>query len=960
MDQYDCVILNQNYDIDLLRKDCEKAINHTDFTIRKAVKGASVSLFRDTIGWSSIPLHSIDGIEGNEGNILRTLSDDVVFKSTPCLKKCSYFKKILKDLNTEIYLVRLMKLKANGYIAPHNDGAQFYDRRKMIRCHIPIYTNKNVNFGVGEKEYYLDRCKLWYTRVDKLHWVKNNSDEDRIHLVIDIRPTLKIMENIGLTDISLYEKFYFQNTDFNDKIKFSKINNTINPQSDICLIMCQWKRYHTLENILKTIEKQTISVDIYLWNNNYDTKDELDEILEKFKYSHLNIYLHNSKHNIKCQGRLITANILRYIYKNIIFLDDDEVMDNEYVIETFKNEVEKYPNTIFSIWALDFLSPNKFYNRKRKGNNELANYAGGGGAIYPSNLFSNKFLEWLPKMFFNVEDFLCNIFISKYMDGNNRASNAKISFIPNEYDSKDSMSWGEKYCDRTGIEIHELKNKCLQWAVENYNYPIIFDNSKNLKIIVPFYNVDPKLLYECLESIKNQTYVNYSVCIIDDASNDSDERVEIINSYLNNPNWYIIKQKVNGGPLVSRDVGIRKMCNNDSDIIVLIDGDDKLAHNKVFERIIKEYEKDIYLTFGNFKTSNNIICWDLDIVNWEKVIEENKYREVCQPEYWDELLISKKNTAFKFPFAPIRTFKFFLYSKIKDKDLRDMDNNYDKYATDKTIMLPMLEMSGGKFSYINEILYIYNNNNGNNTHTDPNNWNLQTRQSLYVNKLSKYTSLFRENKFDKNNLYTVWKKFNNDDEDLFILFSNDNNWNSLNEFYDLFVDKNVLFLRDTNCHWYINGIPGCSSNIIETIDFLKEKIKEFECTNITTVGYREGGYAAILYGHYIKANKIIVFDPVTYLDNKTRNSKNDTRWDNDEYLKEFNKSNIKQLNLKKLGISKCNKDIKVIYSNNSLDKSHYNNLKRNKNFNVTGVKINTNDNNLCKYLERNKMLSNFF
>ena len=139
----DCLILQDDYDTNLLINDYKIAINESKFTKRKYPKGASTSLYRDTIGWSSIPLHSWNGLEGNEGNILRYI-DNKVFKPTRILNKCKYFQKILNDLGTDLYLVRMMKLDAGGYIAPHNDGNQFNNRYKMIRCCIPIITNELV------------------------------------------------------------------------------------------------------------------------------------------------------------------------------------------------------------------------------------------------------------------------------------------------------------------------------------------------------------------------------------------------------------------------------------------------------------------------------------------------------------------------------------------------------------------------------------------------------------------------------------------------------------------------------------------------------------------------------------------------------------------------------------------------------------------------------------------------
>lgn len=199
----DCIILHENYDTNLLINDYKTAVKESEFIKRTYPKGASVSLYKNTIGWSSIPLHSWNGLEGNEGNILRRI-DNKVFKPTSILKKCKYFQKILNDLNTDIYLVRMMKLDAGGYIAPHNDGVQFNNRYKMIRCCIPIITNELVFFGINDKEYNLKKGHLYYTRVDKTHWVKNNSDQDRIHLVIDIKPTKEMIKKLKIYNDDYY------------------------------------------------------------------------------------------------------------------------------------------------------------------------------------------------------------------------------------------------------------------------------------------------------------------------------------------------------------------------------------------------------------------------------------------------------------------------------------------------------------------------------------------------------------------------------------------------------------------------------------------------------------------------------------------------------------------------------------------------------------------------------------
>jgi hypothetical protein len=65
----------------------------------------------------------------------------------------------------------------------------------------------------------------------------------------------------------------------------------------------------------------------------------------------------------------------------------------------------------------------------------------------------------------------------------------------------------------------------------------------------------------------------------------------------------------------------------------------------------------------------------------------------------------------------MRTWKSWLWKKIKEEDLKDVSGNYWSVAGDLSFMFPMLEMSGeNHFRYIPDVLYIYNESNPLNDH----------------------------------------------------------------------------------------------------------------------------------------------------------------------------------------------------------------------------------------------------
>jgi hypothetical protein len=100
---------------------------------------------------------------------------------------------ILQKLPCTYERVRFMKLVKGKVIGKHSDKIdKDIESKKIIRIHIPIRTNKDVIFTLYEsskdkqgQDHNLKTGHFYYTDVSKPHAVQNNSNEDRIHLVVD-------------------------------------------------------------------------------------------------------------------------------------------------------------------------------------------------------------------------------------------------------------------------------------------------------------------------------------------------------------------------------------------------------------------------------------------------------------------------------------------------------------------------------------------------------------------------------------------------------------------------------------------------------------------------------------------------------------------------------------------------------------------------------------------------------
>ncbi len=254
-----------------------------------------------------------------------------------------------------------------------------------------------------------------------------------------------------------------------------------------------------------------------------------------------------------------------------------------------------------------------------------------------------------------------------------------------------------------------------------------------LKIVVTGYN-SSTFLKKCLDSIKMQKYTDYQCVVINDASTEKEYAI-CAKEY---PFEYI-ENSENLGPLGSRIVGIDFLKCQDDDIIFLIDGDDWLLHDNVFQFIVDTYNnEDVLLTWGNWfaiDTSGNQRSREkgLDSVfmprmkyvddNRKHLLETNTYREA------------------PFSFSHPRTFKYILWRNINPDDFLNKDGNVFRHGTDFAFMYPMIEMCGDRFKIIYERLYAYNLHDNNEMQKSQNDMSQNRQCCRYIIQKKKYKPL---------------------------------------------------------------------------------------------------------------------------------------------------------------------------------------------------------------------------
>lgn len=122
-----------------------------------------------------------------------TLDDMLNSRDTvdyPALHYLPDARNLVCDLMAYVHGVELgramiIKLKAGGVISAHKDSGKYPE--EFDRFHIPLYSLEGNTFKVGDREAWMVPGDIWWIDNKQTHAVLNNSNDDRVHLVVDIR-----------------------------------------------------------------------------------------------------------------------------------------------------------------------------------------------------------------------------------------------------------------------------------------------------------------------------------------------------------------------------------------------------------------------------------------------------------------------------------------------------------------------------------------------------------------------------------------------------------------------------------------------------------------------------------------------------------------------------------------------------------------------------------------------------
>lgn len=194
----------------------------------------------------------------------------------------------------------------------------------------------------------------------------------------------------------------------------------------------------------------------------------------------------------------------------------------------------------------------------------------------------------------------------------------------------------------------------------------------------------------CVRSCIEQDYDNFEVIVLDDISTDG--TFEICEKIKEEAGERLIVLQ-NKEKIYSQVKNILTLTERSrpNSVVVSVDGDDWLKDNQILNKLEGVYRNgDVWMTYGRYEEYPSGHAPSEYHAYPTNIVEMNQFRE------------------YNWLASHLRTYKRELFLLINQEDFKLENGEWLDVTGDQAFMLPMLEMSGDKSRFIEEVLYVYN------------------------------------------------------------------------------------------------------------------------------------------------------------------------------------------------------------------------------------------------------------
>lgn len=277
-------------------------------------------------------------------------------------------------------------------------------------------------------------------------------------------------------------------------------------------------------------------------------------------------------------------------------------------------------------------------------------------------------------------------------------------------------------------KINQRVHKIFGRRFSNPEENKIQRNSKQkiINVITPFYNAR-EYIEDCIDSVASQDYDEYQHFLIDDCS--TDDSYDVAENYIKTlpkevqNRFVLIKNEENKGALynqIEMMQDIKALSNTWNNIIILLDGDDKLVNDpEIFHFYNNLYHEGYEFTYGSmWSITDNIPLIAQDYP--DEVKQNRSYRE--------------HKFAWNMPYTHLRTFRLGNLPSRTDLYL-DENGEYYRAGGDGALFYAIIENTDpDKVLAVKDIVYVYNDDSPLNDYKVNANEQFKNAQSILKKK----------------------------------------------------------------------------------------------------------------------------------------------------------------------------------------------------------------------------------
>jgi glycosyltransferase involved in cell wall biosynthesis len=225
-----------------------------------------------------------------------------------------------------------------------------------------------------------------------------------------------------------------------------------------------------------------------------------------------------------------------------------------------------------------------------------------------------------------------------------------------------------------------------------------------IQIVVAAYNCRP-YIERCLESIASQNAQmnqEFEVAVVDDHSDDGTD--DVVRSFARKFGWAWEVNRERKHALWNQVDMIRHAftSKDPADVLVFVDGDDRLAHADVLSDVWHDYMRSGRLVvYGSYAPDPpSVTCAPAQ----RFPVEAWDHPGGLRGWSWENKSIL---------FNHLRTFRRVCFDHMIERDFRGPDGEFFRCVPDTALMYPALEMAGAHRTYMSdETRLIYTSDNG--------------------------------------------------------------------------------------------------------------------------------------------------------------------------------------------------------------------------------------------------------